>query len=163
MPSLNQYIREYKKQLDKGDIQKAYQGILEFLMNLRVHFQKQHPELQVTSSINEGRMNMSYFAFTSDFLKKRKLKIVILFNHNTLSFETWLCGFNKKAQKEYWELIKASDWNKYRVPDSLAGNFSITEQVINASPDFDKEKALTEQLEQATLAFTREVETFLQS
>ncbi|KAA3636759.1 MAG: hypothetical protein DWQ02_07765 [Bacteroidetes bacterium] len=163
MESLNQHIREYKKQLDIGHIQKAYQGILHYLMDLRLHFQNEHPDFQVTSSINEGRMNMSYFAFSSGFLKKRKLKIVVIFNHNTISFEVWLCGFNKKVQKQYWEIIKVSDWGQYYIPDSIGGNFSILEHKITETPNFDDPDGLTKQLEKEILLFLLEIESYLKN
>lgn len=161
MASLNQHIREYKMQLDKGHIQKAYQGILHYLMELRVHFQNEYPDLHLTSSINEGRMNMSYFAFSSGFLKKRKLKIVVIFNHNTISFEAWLCGFNKKVQKEYWEIIKAISWGQYYIPDSIGGNFSILEHKITETPNFDDPDGLTKQIESKVLVFLKDIENQL--
>ncbi len=59
MESLNQHIREYKKQLEKGHIQKAYQGILHYLMDLRLHFQRyytcRHSELPYLKSTPHHR------------------------------------------------------------------------------------------------------------
>ena len=163
MDSLNNYIREYKKQLAKGDIKKVYQGIIYFLMKFRLHMQKKYPELHVTSSINQGIMDVSYFAFSSDFLKKRKLKIVLLFKHDSISFEAWLCGFNKKIQQKYWEFIKASGWDKYRIADSLAGNYSIIEHLLNESPDFDNQDGLMEQMEDGIIQFLEDIENHLDS
>jgi hypothetical protein len=38
MESLQEYVNEYKKQLGKGVIQMAYQGLMEYMMDLRMYF-----------------------------------------------------------------------------------------------------------------------------
>lgn len=37
--SLNEYVKIYKAELDKGDIQIAYEQLLKYVMALKVHFQ----------------------------------------------------------------------------------------------------------------------------
>jgi len=37
MESFHEYMNEYKKQLEKGIIQKAYKGLMEYIMALRTH------------------------------------------------------------------------------------------------------------------------------
>ena len=36
MESFHEYINEYKKQLAKGDVPKAYRGLMEYIMSLQV-------------------------------------------------------------------------------------------------------------------------------
>ena len=44
MESMSAYINEYRKQLEKGVIQRAYQGLMKYTMDLRTHFGKKFPD-----------------------------------------------------------------------------------------------------------------------
>ncbi|MFC2045305.1 DUF7000 family protein, partial [Chloroflexota bacterium] len=94
-------------------------------------------------------------------LKSRKLKIAIVFIHETIRFEVWLAGYNKNVQTKYWELFKESDWNKYRIPSTTKGVDSISEYVLVDTPDFNNLDTLTRQIETGTLDFIRDIENFL--
>ena len=136
MESLNEYIREYKKQLEKGVIQKAYKGLMEYTIGLRTHLKSKYPDSFVSSSIYYGYMDMTYFSFTPKALIDRKLKIAIVFLYESFRFEIWLAGANKQVQEKYWGLIKKSGWNKYRVVPTIQGFDSIIEHIAVDNPDF---------------------------
>jgi hypothetical protein len=51
MESFQKCINEYRKQLEKGTIQEAYRGLMEFIMGLRTHFMKTYPDYFVPGSI----------------------------------------------------------------------------------------------------------------
>ncbi|MFC2010005.1 DUF7000 family protein [Chloroflexota bacterium] len=161
MKSLNEYIQEYKKQLEKGYIKQAYKGLMEYIMNLRTHFKNKYPDYFVSSNIYYGYMDMTYFSFIPESLKRRKLRIAIVFIHETLTFEVWLAGYNKNIQKQYWELIKGSNWKKYHVVPTTRGVDSIIDHVLVDNPDFSDLDTLTEQIEKGTLNFVRDIENFL--
>jgi hypothetical protein len=162
MRSFQESINEYKKQLKKGIIQEAYQGLMEYMMGLRTYFQKKYPDYFVSGSVYYGFMDMTYFAIIPEALKQLKLKIAIVFVYDTFRFEVWLSGANRQVQKKYWELIKDSGWNKYKiVSQDVKGVDSILEHVLVDDPDFSDLDALTKQIEKATLNFTRDVENFL--
>jgi len=74
MNSLDKFIQEYRLQLSKGHIQKAYKGIMTFMSSLKSQLEKAHPEY-ITSALYFGYMDMSYFAFTPPDLKVKKLKL----------------------------------------------------------------------------------------
>ena len=109
MESLNEYLKEYKRQIEKGDIQKAYKGLMEYVMDLRIQFKNKYPDYIVSGSIYYGCMDMTFFNFFPDSLKKRNLKVTIVFIHDTFSFEVWLAGYNKSVQTEYLELFKKNN------------------------------------------------------
>jgi len=90
MDSLNEQIQEYKIQLSRGYIQKAYKGIITFMSDLKTYLEKSYLDYMV-SSLYFGYMDMTYFAFTPSDLKKRKLKLAIVFLHELGRFEVWLC------------------------------------------------------------------------
>ncbi len=47
MGSLHESTNEYRKQLEKGAIQKAYKGLIEYIMGLRSYFHVQYPDYSV--------------------------------------------------------------------------------------------------------------------
>jgi len=160
MPPFHESIREYKKQLEKGEIQKAYRGLMGYIMDLRTHFKNTCPDYFV-SGLYQGYMDMSYFSFSPRPFKQRNLKIAIVFLHETFRFEVWLAGYNKQVQAEYWKLFHESGWKNYRVVPTTKGADSIVEHVLADNPDFSNPDALTQQLERECLVFIRDVESFL--
>jgi len=160
MESMPEYIKEYKKQMEKGAIQKAYQGLMEYIMDLRKQFSKKFPELP-PGNIYHGYMDMTYFPIFPESLKSRKLKIAIVFIHETIKFEVWLVGYNKHIQAKYWKLFKAGVWNKYRMPATIKGVDSIIEHTLVDNTDFSDLDTLTEQIEKGILTFIDDIETFL--
>jgi hypothetical protein len=163
MAAMQESVWEYKKQLEKGKIQKAYKGILEYLMALRTDFEKQHPEWTVPGGFYMGYMDMSYFSIIPPELKDRKLKIAVVFIHEACRFEVWLAGVNKGVQANYWQKIKQSGWSKYQPVATLQGADAIIEHILVENPDFDDLELLTKQIESGTLSFITEVESFLLS
>jgi hypothetical protein len=161
MKSFHEYITEYRKQLKKGDIKEAYKGLMEYIMDLRVHFKNKYPDYFVSGSIYYGYMDMTYFSFFPESLKQQKLKIAIVFIHDTFRFEVWLAGYNKQVQTKYWKLFKESNWNKYHIPSTIIGADSIIEYTLVDNPDFSDLNTLTKQIEKDTLKFIRDIEDFL--
>lgn len=161
MESFHEYMDEYKKQLKKGAIKKAYKGLLEYIMDLRTYFNKQYPDYFVSGSIYYGYMDMTYFSFFPESFKQRKLKVAIVFIHDTFRFEVWLAGYNKQVQSRYWKLFKESHWNKYRIVSTTKGVDSILEHVLVDDPDFSDLDSLTKQIENATLKFIQDIESFI--
>ena len=163
MESFHENMNEYRKQLEKGAIQEAYKGLMEYIMDLRTHFKNKYPDYFVSGSIYYGYMDMTYFSFFPKSLKLRKLKIAIVFLHETFRFEVWLAGVNKQVQTKYWKLIKESDWNKYHIVSTTKGVDSIIEYVLVDNPDFSDLDTLTKEIESGTLKFIKDVESFLLS
>lgn len=104
---------------------------------------------------------MTYFSFSPESLKDRKLKIAIVFIHDTVRFEVWLSGQNKQIQTEYWKMFKENNWDKYNLVPTTDGVDSIIEHVLIGNPDFSDLDKLTNQIEKGTLKFIGDVEEFL--
>ena len=160
MESFHEYINEYKKQLEKGDIKKAYRGLMDYIKGLRLYFKNNYPDYFVSGNIYHGYMDMTYFSFFPDSLKRCKLKVALVFIHDTCRFEVWLAGYNKQIQTKYWKLFKESDWNKYCILSTTKGD-SIIEYILVDPPDFSDLDTLTKQIEKKTLKFIKDVEEFL--
>ncbi len=161
MESLQEYINEYKKQMAKGIIPKAYKGLMEYIMSLRTYFSKKYPDYSVSGNLYLGYMDMTYFSFFPESLKKKKLKAGIVFLHDSFKFEVWLFGYNKQIQSKYWKLIKESGWDKYHLVQTTKGNDSILEYTLTDNPDFSDLNALTKQIEKGTLQFIKDVDEYL--
>jgi hypothetical protein len=161
LESFHEYINEYRKQLEKGAIQAAYRGLMEYIMDLRTYFKNKYPDYVVSSSIYFGYMDMTYFSFFPKSLKDLQLKIAIVFIHETFRFEVWLAGYNKQVQSKYWKLFKESDWNKYHIVSTTKGVDSIIEYILVDNPDFSDLDTLTKHIEGETLTFITDIESFL--
>ena len=160
MELLQEYIDEYRKQLEKGVIQKAYRGLLQYMTDLRTHLTKKYPDFE-PGNISQGYMDMTYFPIFPAELTSKRLKIAIVFIHETIRFEVWLAAQNKRIQTEYRRLFKEDNWDKYKIPVTTKGVDSIMEYTLTDTPDFNDLDALTGQLEKATLSFIGDVEKFL--
>jgi hypothetical protein len=150
-------MSEFKKQLEKGAIKEAYRG----LMDLKTHFKNKYPDYFISGSIYYGYMDMTYFSFIPQSLKRRNLKIAIVFNYDVFRFEVWLGGFNKQIQTEYWKLFKEKGWNKYHLVTPGKGVDSILEYILVDYPDFSNLDVLTKQIENGAMKFINDVESFL--
>jgi Family of unknown function (DUF7000) len=160
METAQTLIAEYRKQLDRGMIQKAYRELMLYVADLRTRFSKKHPEL-APGSTYQGYMDMTYFPLFPPSLKNRKLKIAVVLIHQPLRFEVWLSGYNKQVQSRYWNLFKETGWSKYRLPSNIKGTDSILEDTLISEPDFSHASEMPEQIENGTMAFIHNIEDFL--
>jgi hypothetical protein len=162
MNSLSENMNEFKKQLDKGVIQKAYKGLLEYILDLKTDLKNKYPDYYVSGSIYYGYMDMTYFAIFPESFKQRNLKAAIVFNYDKFRFEIWLAGYNKQVQNKYWNLFKENNWNKYHIISTVKGADSIVEHVLADNPDFSDLDLLTKQIEEGTMSFIKDIEKYLE-
>jgi hypothetical protein len=156
MQSLNDLVKEYTLQLRKGQIQKAYKGIITFMSGLKAYLERRHPEY-TASGLYFGYMDMTYFAFTPKKLKDKNLKIAIVYLHEQNRFDVWLAGGNRKVQDEYIEQIRHKDIGSYKLSKANPGVDSIVESTIVEHPDFDNVEELMMILERNTIEFANSI------
>jgi len=161
MKSLQENMVEFKKQLEKGAIQKAYQGLMEYMMSLKNYFSNKYPDYSAHGSLYNGYMDMTYFSIFPKSLKDKDLKIAIVFLYDAFRFEIWLSGRNKQVLAKYWDIINRSKWDKYKVVKPAKDVDSVLEHILVDNPDFSDLDALTKQIEQGTLKFIQDIERFL--
>lgn len=154
MENLNHYITIYKEQLDKGDILIAYNQLVKFVMKLRVDFIKKLSKQYSFTGILHGYMDYTYFYYTNDFLKSKKLKLGLVLNHLEMRFEIWLLGNTINIQKEYWNQLKESKWNKHR---KEMPQYSILEAIIDNDPDFNNLTLLAEKIKKQLIEESNEI------
>jgi hypothetical protein len=153
-------MAEWRRQLGKGSIQKAYKALLSYMAGLRTHFANNYGDTAV-SGLYQGYMDMSYFALFPPALKSRELKAAIVFNYEAFRFEAWLTARNRRVQRQYWELFRDSQWRDYRVITPTVGIDSIVECDLASDFDLSDPDSLTARLETAAVAFIADIERFL--
>ncbi len=156
MEGLNDAVRDYTEQLGKGQIQKAYRGILTFMSSLARRLGDKYPNCS-PGSLYPGLMDMSYFTFTPPELSDRKLKIAIVYLHAQTRFEIWLGGMNRKVQSETIRRLSRQDLGKYRLSKPAPGVDSILEAVLIDQTDFDRPEEMSESIRTGVIAFIRDV------
>ena len=125
MKSFPESMTEYKKLLKKGDIIVAYQGLMDYIRDLRTHFNNEYPDYSVPSNIYYGYMDMTYFAIIPGSLASRGLKIAIVFVYGEFRFEVWLAARNKDIQDKFRKKFLEQNWNKYHITAPGKGIDSI--------------------------------------
>ena len=161
MEPFHEHIYEYRKQIEKGHINKAYKGLMEYILRLRTYFKNKYPDYFVSGSVYFGYMDMTYFSFYPKSMGHKKLKVAIVLIHESMRFEVWLAGYNKQVQSKYWKMFKESNWTKYRIVPTTKGADSILEHVLVDNPDFRDLDELTKQIERGTMEFIKDIESFL--
>lgn len=149
---------EYHNQLQKGAIQKAYRGLMDYMQALKAHFAKAYPQYALPGSLYFGYMDMTYFAIIPPSLKPRGLKIALVFAHEPFRFEVWLSGVNRDIQVHTWQALKDSGWNAYPLVADPRKTDAVVEHVIVENPDFSDLPGLTTLIEHETLAFIKDIE-----
>ncbi|HBO34793.1 MAG TPA: hypothetical protein DD636_08705 [Anaerolineaceae bacterium] len=162
MPELNDAISEYTNQLQIGQIQKAYKGIMSFMSALKTTLESRHPNY-AGSGLYFGYMDMTYFAFTPLELKRRNLKIAIVYLHQENRFELWLGGSNRKVQSEYINYFKGKDLGGYMLSQVSPGVDSIIELIVCEQPDFEDADKLMKIIEEKTISFADQILSLLQN
>lgn len=160
MKDLNKYVSLYKEQLKKGDILIAYNELVKFVMKLRTDLMKSLSDQYSFAGILHGYMDYTYFYYSNDFLKSKKLKFGLVLNHLEMRFELWLLGGTLPVQKEYWELSKNTKWNKKRTE---MPQYSILEAPLVDNPDFNNLDVLAEQIEAQMVKVSVEILDYLKT
>ncbi len=151
--SLNARIPAYKKALASGEIQQTYQNLVSIVQNLRTEFSKKHKGRFSVANILHGYIDFTYFYLQNDYLKKNKLKLAIVFNHQHTNFELWLLGQTKEVQVRYWKKLKGVKW----VDGEAMPEYSIFEISLLATPDFDDSTKLYKSIHNQFEALSQEI------
>jgi len=137
---INSFVSAYQEQIRKGDIQKTYAFLLKYVMQIKASIEKQFSKEYSFGNVFRGYLDYSYFYFSNDYLRSKKLRFGIVLNHSEMRFELWLLGQNKEIQNRYWDMFKASKWNEGRTKKPQYAELEI---VLVDEPDFENIDKLT--------------------
>lgn len=146
----------YKEQLNNGFIQTAYLTLTKYVAELKRNF----PQNYSTSNIGLGYLDYTYFYFTNDYMKNKNLKFALVLNHEKLQFELWLCTRTADLQKQYWNLLKDSKWNKNV---EIMPKYSVLEVIIETQIDFTAKEKMTSNIIDHAVSSALEIEKYLQT
>lgn len=136
---LNALAATYKQLLKEGNVQLAYSALVKYVQRLKTECAKTYQDEFVVGNVLQGYMDFTYFYLSNDFLKHRKLKLAMVFNHQTTGFELWLLGQTKTVQMEYWKKLKNVAW----VDADVMPEYSVFEISLVETPDFNDLDKLT--------------------
>lgn len=158
MKDLNSCVSLYKEQLRKGDIQKAYKGLIRYVMSLKSHLSRILAERYSFGNVSPGYLDYTYFYCIDSYLREKKLRFCIVLNHEKMRFEIWLVGQNSEIQKNYWNTLKDTEWNKFQ---TFMPKYSVLEAILIENPDFNNLSFLTMQIEKELISITNEIIEYL--
>ncbi len=151
--SLNSRIPAYKAAFSDGELQKTYQNLVGIVQNLRTEFTKKYKSEYSVAGVLHGYVDFTYFYLQNDYLKKKKLKLALVFNHKNVNFELWLLGQTKDVQILYWRKLRNVKWvNKEAMPE-----YSIFEVPLLLDPDFDSPTRLLESIHSQFKTLSQEI------
>lgn len=160
MKTLNQLICDYTRHLQRGEIQLAYKGVLDFVGKLRADFIRKYPHYD-TGGVYQGYMDMSYFSITTKVLRDKGLKIAVVYLHEKGQFEAWLSARNRDIARGYRSVFSE------KMPLGIAlfhdenNPDAITECLLASAPNFDDQAALIDLIERGTERFIAAVSDLL--
>ncbi len=154
--NLSKSIAIYKAQLAQGDIQVAYITLTKYVAELKAEF----PSEYTAGGISFGYLDYTYFPFFNAFLRERKLRFGIVLNHEKMQFELWLMGQNAVVQKNYWEVLKDTSWNK---GINTMPQYSVLEVVLESNIDFDNKNEMTQAIIKNGVSFAESIQHFLET
>jgi hypothetical protein len=160
METLDTDVRELQKRLGEGAIQRAYKGIISYMSRLRTVFTGQQGESAV-SGLYQGYFDVTYFALSPNELKARNLKLAVVFNYETFSFEVWLAARNRQVQRRYWKLLVNTGYNKHPVVEPAVGVDAIVQATLATNYSLEAEDNLTEHIIEGVTAFEHAMLAFL--
>ena len=146
----------YKEQLSNGFIQTAYIALTKYVAELKGKF----PPNYSTSNIGFGYLDYTYFYFKNDYVKNKSLKFALVLNHEKMQFELWLCARTVDVQKQYWNLLKDSEWNK---KTNQMPKYSALEVVLDTQIDFHDKDNMTLSIIDQTTSLSSEIQKYLES
>ncbi len=153
--NLNYFVSAYKELLKNGDVQVAYAELVKYVQKLKTAFSKDLSDTYSVGNVFQGYMDYTYFYLSNDFLKDKKLKLGLVFNHNHVRFEAWLLGQTKDIQENYWKLLKNTKW----INGSKMPQYSIFEVILVDNPDFDDLDTLTESIKNKLVSVAEDIST----
>ena len=154
--SLTACIEDYCHAVEDGRLPRAYRGILASLTLFQTTWKSAHPA-DTVGALYQGYMDMSFVAFAPAALAEKRLKISLVFLHDTGTFSLWLAAGNRDIQKRVSEALQPLPLGTYSLKPLEPGVDAIIAHDLPTPYTFDDPKALNAALVSAAEAFTRDM------
>lgn len=154
--SLSVCVEEYAALVARGDIARAYRAILSTLSQFKSVWETSHPGDSV-GALYQGYLDMSFVSVLPGALAKERLKISLVFLHDSGTFTLWLVAGNRAIQKTVSESLRAVPLGPYQLSTLGPGVDAIIEQPLPKPYAFDAPDVLTTALVGAMERFTADM------
>lgn len=154
-------MNDFKSQLARGRIQKAYRYIFEIFTEIGNSLKKSNPETISTSALYHGYLDMTYLPVTTKKIKGNGLKIAIVFNYTLFQFEIWLSAVNRKRREDVINVLSHSNWKKYKLVKIDENADAIIEHIVRGIDDFGEKGAVVSLIVKETNSFIDDIEVFI--
>lgn len=158
MRSLNQQIDGYTELVRQGEVTAAYKGIMEFMGQLRGAFTSSDMGIEVGGGLYQGYLDMTYFPLTTPMLRKKGLKIAVVYLHDKKAFEAWLSARNRTILSHYRAMFDEAILDEVEVFHDEENPDAAVECLLTSSPDFDHQDRLMADLVSGTEAFIEAIQ-----
>ena len=154
--SLTACIEDYCHAVEDGRLPRAYRGILASLTLFQTTWKSAHPA-DTVGALYQGYMDMSFVAFAPAALAEKRLKISLVFLHDTGTFSLWLAAGNRDIQKRVSEALRSLPLGTYSLSTLEPGVDAIIAYDLPKPYTFDDPQTLNAALVAAAQAFTRDM------
>lgn len=153
---INKCIQTYKEPLENEYMQEAYITLMRYVAELKAKFSKNYK----TGYISFCYLDYTYFPFSNDYLSNNGIRFGIVLNHKKMQFELWLMGRNAEVQKEYWNILKNTKWNK---DIDTMPQYLVLEVCIENNIDFDNKEKMTVSILRNAITLSKDIQTYLEN
>ncbi len=135
-----------------GRIQNAYVALVKYMSRLRARYAGERGDRTV-SGLYQGYFDMTYFALFPDWFRERDLKVAVVFDYASFSFQAWLAARNRRVQRSYWEQLRDAGYTEHTLVEPGAGIDAIVISVLADDFSLADESALTRRIEAGVESF----------
>ena len=154
--SLTQDVAAYCNAVSNGTLPRAYRGILSVLTSFKSAWEVAHPQDNV-GALYQGYMDMSFVAVAPAAFGARRLKISLVFLHDSGTFSLWLAAGNRDIQKRVSEALRSLPLGNYSLSTLEPGVDAIIAYDLPKPYTFDDPQTLNAALAAAAEAFARDM------
>jgi hypothetical protein len=156
MDDIDRDLCELRRALAQGAVKNAYVALVGYMSRLRATYARERGERAV-SGLYQGHFDMTYFALSPDGLQERGLKVAVVFDYATFSFQAWLAARNRAVQKSCWEMLRDAGYADYPLVPQGAGVDAILSVVLAEDFSLADESALTRRIEAGLESFEKDM------
>lgn len=160
--SLSSCVEVYTELVAQGDIVRAYRIILSTLSHFKTAWEVAHPA-DNAGALYQGYLDMSFVSVAPAAFVDKRLKISLVFLHESGIFSLWLIAGNRAIQKSVFDSLKTVSLSQYALSVLTPGVDAIIAHDLPKPYAFDDPTVLDTMLMQAAEAFTADMIAIVES
>ena len=159
---LSDCVESYSALVAQGEIARAYRAILAVLTRFKSSWETAHPADNV-GALYQGYLDMSFVSAAPAVFTAKRLKISLVFLHESGLFSLWLIAGNRAIQKSVFDSLKTVSLSQYALSVLTPGVDAIIAHDLPKPYAFDDPTVLDTMLMQAAEAFTADMIAIVES